>query len=154
MPVQRAAAVGRRLCRPQELITPVTLPIDLAIAQFAGLGVIAADFAGFKPQAWPAQGFTLLAVVAGAILPNWTGKRRPDIQEALIGAILLLAASGAMLLAAGNPHGGEHLKACNPGAMRNQRAWRDPGRDRRELRCGGAVARPYGAKGARQTPGT
>jgi hypothetical protein len=31
--------------------------------------------------------------------------------------------------------------------------WRDEGRDRRDLRCGGAVARPCGGKGVRQTPG-
>jgi len=84
--------------------------IDLAIAQIAGLGVIMADFAGFEPQGWAAQGFALLAAVAGALLLTWTEKRWPDIQEALIGVSFVLAASGALLLVASNPHGGEHLK--------------------------------------------
>jgi zinc/manganese transport system permease protein len=84
--------------------------IDLAIAQIAGLGVILADFAGFEPQGWAVQGFALLAAVAGALLLTWTDKRWPDIQEAVIGVSFVLAASGALLLVAGNPHGGEHLK--------------------------------------------
>jgi zinc/manganese transport system permease protein len=32
------------------------------------------------------------------------------VQEALIGAVFVLAASGGSLLLAGNPHGGEHLQ--------------------------------------------
>ena len=84
--------------------------IDLAIAQIAGLGVIVADFAGFEPQGWAVQGFALLAAVAGALLLTWTDKRWPEVQEAVIGVSFVLAASGAMLLVASNPHGGEHLK--------------------------------------------
>jgi zinc/manganese transport system permease protein len=84
--------------------------IDLAIAQIAGLGVIVADFAGFEPQGWAVQGFALLAAVAGALLLTWTDKRWPEVQEAVIGVSFVLAASGALLLVASNPHGGEHLK--------------------------------------------
>lgn len=84
--------------------------IDLAIAQIAGLGVIFADFMGFEPQGWAVQGFALLAALAGALLLTWTDKRWPEVQEALIGVSFVLAASGALLLVASNPHGGEHLK--------------------------------------------
>ena len=49
-------------------------------------------------------------VLMGAILLNWTDKRWPDIQEALIGILFVLAASSSILLLANNPHGGEHLK--------------------------------------------
>jgi len=84
--------------------------IDLAIAQIAGLGVILADFVGFEPQGWAAQGFALLAALAGALLLTWTDKRWPEVQEAVIGVSFVLAASGALLLVASNPHGGEHLK--------------------------------------------
>jgi zinc/manganese transport system permease protein len=84
--------------------------IDLAIAQIAGLGVIIADWAGLEPLGWQAQTCALSAALAGALLLTWTDKRWPAIQEAIIGVSFVLAASGALLLLAANPHGGEHLK--------------------------------------------
>jgi zinc/manganese transport system permease protein len=84
--------------------------IDLAVAQIAGLGVILADMAGWEPQRWQGQLAALVAAVAGALLLTWTEKRYPDVQEAIIGSFFMLAATGATLLLAGNPHGGEHLK--------------------------------------------
>ncbi len=84
--------------------------IDLAIAQIAGLGVIAADWAGLEPLGWQAQACALSAALAGALLLTWTDRRWPSIQEAIIGVSFVLAASGALLLLAANPHGGEHLK--------------------------------------------
>ena len=83
--------------------------IDLAIAQIAGCGVLAASLLGWAPQGAAAQAAALLAALAGAILLTWTEKRWPDVQEALIGTMFVLAATGATLLLAGNPHGGEHL---------------------------------------------
>ena len=44
------------------------------------------------------------------MLLTWTDKRWPDVQEATIGVTFVLAACGALLLLASNPHGGEHLK--------------------------------------------
>jgi zinc/manganese transport system permease protein len=41
---------------------------------------------------------------------NLTEKLWPDIQEALIGVLFILAASASIVLLADNPHGGEHLK--------------------------------------------
>lgn len=84
--------------------------IDLAIAQIAGMGVIAADRLGFEPQGWIAQAAAVSAALAGALLLTWTEKNWPETQEALIGVLFALAASGGMLLVAGNPHGGEHLR--------------------------------------------
>jgi zinc/manganese transport system permease protein len=49
------------------------------------------------------------ALFAAAIL-HWTDKRWPEIQEALIGVSFILAATAGILVLAGNPHGGEHLK--------------------------------------------
>ena len=46
----------------------------------------------------------------GALLLTWTEKRAPQQQEALIGVMFILAACAGILLLAGNPHGGEHLK--------------------------------------------
>jgi zinc/manganese transport system permease protein len=84
--------------------------IDLAIAQIAGLGVMGADLLGWEPQGWPAQIGAMTAAVVGAAILTWTEKRWPDVQEATIGVSFVLAASAALLLLAGNPHGGEHLK--------------------------------------------
>jgi len=84
--------------------------IDLAIAQVAGLGVIFADSLGFEPQGWGVQAGALAAAFAGALLLTWTEKQWPEVQEAIIGTTFILAASGALLLLAANPHGGEHLK--------------------------------------------
>ena len=84
--------------------------IDLAIAQIATLGVIAADRMGFEPEGWVAQVAAVSAALLGALLLTWMERRWPDVQEALIGVLFVLAASGGMLLVANNPHGGEHLR--------------------------------------------
>ncbi|MHB9118829.1 MAG: metal ABC transporter permease [Burkholderiales bacterium] len=84
--------------------------IDLAIAQVAGLGVIAAGNLGFEPQGWGVQAAAVAAALLGAVLLTWSEKRWPEIQEALIGVLFVLAASIGMLLLARNPHGGEHLQ--------------------------------------------
>jgi len=84
--------------------------IDLAVAQIAALGVIAADAFGLEPQGLQVQVSAVMAAIMGALLLTWTEKRWPEVQEALIGAIFVLAASAGILLLANNPHGGEHLK--------------------------------------------
>jgi zinc/manganese transport system permease protein len=56
------------------------------------------------------QAAALAAALMGALLLTWTERRWPEVQEAIIGTTFVLAASGALLLLAANPHGGEHLK--------------------------------------------
>lgn len=84
--------------------------IDLAIAQIAGLGVVAADRLGWEPQGWAVQAAAVSAAVLGGLLLTYTEKHWPEVQEALIGVLFVLAASGGVLLLADNPHGGEQLK--------------------------------------------
>jgi zinc/manganese transport system permease protein len=86
--------------------------IDIAIAQIAGVGVIAADFFGWETEAGGAavQVSALAAALLGALFLTWTEKRWPHIQEAIIGTVFILAATLSVLLLAGNPHGGEYLK--------------------------------------------
>jgi zinc/manganese transport system permease protein len=84
--------------------------IDLAIAQVAGIGVIAADAAGWEPQGLAVQVAAVSAALAGAVVLTYTEKRWPDVQEALIGVLFVLASCAGILLLANNPHGGEHLK--------------------------------------------
>jgi zinc/manganese transport system permease protein len=84
--------------------------IDLAIAQVAGLGVIAADSMGWEAQGWMVQIAAVSAALIAAFILHWTDRRWPEVQEALIGVSFILAATAGILLLAGNPHGGEHLK--------------------------------------------
>lgn len=84
--------------------------IDIAIAQIAGVGVISAAFFGFEDQVMVVQFSALAAALLGALFLTWTEKRWPDIQEAIIGTVFVLAATLDILLLAGNPHAGEHLK--------------------------------------------
>ena len=84
--------------------------IDLAIAQVAGLGVIAADTMGWEAEGFMVQIAAVSAALVAAYVLHWTDKRWPDIQEALIGVCFVLAATSGILMLAENPHGGEHLK--------------------------------------------
>ena len=84
--------------------------IDLAIAQVAGLGVIAANSFGLPIEGWTAQAAAGAAALAGAILLTWTERKRPEAQEALIGILFVLASAAQILLLANDPHGGENLK--------------------------------------------
>lgn len=84
--------------------------IDLAVAQIAALGVIGADTMGWEPQGWAVQAAAVGAALIGALVLTWTEKHWPEIQEALIGASFVLAASAGIMLLSNNPHGGEHLK--------------------------------------------
>lgn len=84
--------------------------IDLAIAQVAGLGVIAADTMGWEAEGWKVQIAAVSAALLAAFVLHLTDKRFPEIQEALIGVAFVLAATVGILLLAENPHGGEHLK--------------------------------------------
>ncbi len=84
--------------------------IDLAIAQIAGLGVIAADTFGLPEGGVAVQISAVVAALLGAWLLTWTERKAPQQQEALIGVMFILAACAGILLLSGNPHGGEHLK--------------------------------------------
>ncbi|MBI3777602.1 MAG: metal ABC transporter permease [Gammaproteobacteria bacterium] len=94
----------------QQVLARGIVFIDLAIAQIAGLGVIAADGMGWEPQGFAVQIAAVGAALLGALLLTFTEKRWPEVQEALIGVLFVLAACAGILLLASNPHGGEHLK--------------------------------------------
>jgi zinc/manganese transport system permease protein len=84
--------------------------IDLAIAQIAAMGVIAAQFMGVDEHGIGVQLAAAIAALAGAALLAWTDRRWPRMQEPFIGTLFVLAATGGLLLLANNPQGGEHLK--------------------------------------------
>jgi len=94
----------------QEVLKRGIIFVDLAIAQVAGLGVIAAEGLTGVGHGWEVQiAAVSAALIAGAGL-NWTEKHWPRSQEPLIGILFVLAATGSILLLAENPHGSEHLK--------------------------------------------
>ncbi|HEU5176431.1 MAG TPA: metal ABC transporter permease [Burkholderiales bacterium] len=97
--------------------------IDLAVAQIAGLGVILGDWLGFEHHGAGVQLFALGAALAGALLLHATERRWPQVQEAIIGVIFVLAANAAILLLAANPRGAEHLKDLLVGQI----LWVGPG---------------------------
>jgi len=84
--------------------------IDLAIAQVAALGVIVADYAGWSPTGIAVQIAALSAALLCAMLLTWTDHRWPQVQEAIIGVVFVIASSAAILVLAKNPHGSENLK--------------------------------------------
>jgi zinc/manganese transport system permease protein len=110
--------------------------IDLAVAQVAGLGVILADFLHWEPAGAAVQVAALSAALACALLLTWTERRWPEVQEAIIGVVFVLASSGAILLLARNPHGGEHLKDLLIGQI----LWVSPARLPMDALVAGVIA--------------
>jgi zinc/manganese transport system permease protein len=94
----------------QQVLSRGIVFIDLAIAQVAGLGVIAANCFELPIDGWGAQLAAVAAALAGALLLTWTERKRPEVQEALIGILFVLASTAQILLLANDPHGGENLK--------------------------------------------
>jgi zinc/manganese transport system permease protein len=98
--------------------------IDLAIAQIAGCGVLVADLFGFEHEGIAVQVAALGAALVGALLLTWTEKVWPDVQEAVIGVVFALAATGSVLLLSSNAHGSEHLRDLLVGQI----LWAQPAR--------------------------
>ncbi|MGB7543753.1 MAG: metal ABC transporter permease [Burkholderiales bacterium] len=98
--------------------------IDLAVAQVAGVGVILADFLGWESTGAAVQVAALAAALICAMVLTWTERRWPQVQEAMIGVVFVLASNAAILLLARNPHGSEHLKDLLVGQI----LWVDTGR--------------------------
>ena len=94
----------------QQVLARGIVFIDLAIAQVAGLGVITAHTFGFGAGSWTTQVAAAVAALAGALLLTWTERKRPEVQEALIGILFVLASTAQILILANDPHGGEDLK--------------------------------------------
>jgi zinc/manganese transport system permease protein len=93
----------------QEVLKRGIIFIDIAIAQIAALGVIAATVFGGELASWQIQLFAGLSAVAGAGLINWLEHRQTQSLEALIGLLFVLAASGGLILASYAPNSDELL---------------------------------------------
>lgn len=92
--------------------------IDLTIAQVAAVGVIVAETLEWSEgHGWEVQIAAGLAALGAAALLAWTERRWPQLQEALIGSLYVVAACTAILLLANNPHGAEHLSELLAGQI-------------------------------------
>jgi len=83
--------------------------IDLTIAQVAALGAVIGEMLEIGGEGWAGHLPDAAAAFAAAGVLAWTARKFPDVQEALIGTLYVVAASAAVLAVAHNPHGGEHL---------------------------------------------
>jgi len=99
----------------QEVLKRGIIFLDLAVAQFAALGMIAfqvllnIDEYSYLGMYGPlASG--LIAALTCAFTFHALEKHAGRYQEALIGCAFVLAASLSILLMANNPHGGEEMK--------------------------------------------
>jgi zinc/manganese transport system permease protein len=83
--------------------------LDLAVAQIAGLGVMAAHQLGLDSGVG-VQVAAVAAALFGALMLGWTERCWPETQEALIGSTFVVAACIGILLISHDPHGGEELQ--------------------------------------------
>lgn len=84
--------------------------IDLAVAQFAGFGIVAAHALGAESHGWQMQAAALATALAGAFFLRWRESRNPEHQEAVIGVSFVAAACATILVLAKDPQAGEHMK--------------------------------------------
>ncbi len=91
--------------------------IDLAVAQIAGLGLIAASLFLIAPSTWLVQSAGLGSAIAAGVFFRKVEKSLPEQQEAIIGCCFVLTASLSLLLLADHPHGGELVKELLSGQM-------------------------------------
>lgn len=99
----------------QEVLRRNIIFLDLAVAQFAALGMIAFQTFILVDEyslvaGYGRLGAGLAAAIACAIIFHFLEKKSGHYQEALIGCAFVLAASMGLLLVANSPHGGEEIK--------------------------------------------
>lgn len=90
--------------------------LDLAVAQIAGLGAVAGNVL-FALEGLPQQFAAFLSALAAAFGFSYLEKKGQTAQEAFIGCAFVLAASLAILVFAGDPHGGEEVSNLMAGQI-------------------------------------
>jgi zinc/manganese transport system permease protein len=95
----------------QEVLRRGIIFLDLAIAQIAGFGLIAASTIGVgEHTSITYQLVAMSTAIIASLLLYCLRNLAAEEQEALIGISFILAATGSILLLASNPHGVERLK--------------------------------------------
>jgi len=90
--------------------------LDLAVAQIAGLGAVAAT-ALFGWHGVGEQVAAFLCALGAAWVFSWLERKGQTFQEALIGCAFVMAASLAILVFAGDPHSGEEISNLMAGQI-------------------------------------
>ena len=87
--------------------------LDLAIAQIAAFGVVLTNtiWLGENTSGGYQTMVAIIAAIAGSMGLYSLRKLEVKVQEAIIGILFILAATGSILVLAADPHGGERLKA-------------------------------------------
>lgn len=112
-----AAILASHVPLGQQVLKRGIIFIDLAVAQWAAIGaLLAALWLGDDVAPWIAGGVAGLFALVGALALAWLEGRVPQL-EAVIGVLYVLAATGALLLLAHDPHGGELLKRSLSGEL-------------------------------------
>lgn len=91
--------------------------IDLAVAQIAGLGLIAAEVLIEDPSLVLIQLIALGSAVLAGTFFRKVEIYMPDQQEAVIGVAFILAASLSLILIANSPHGGDDIQHLLAGEL-------------------------------------
>ncbi len=92
--------------------------VDLALAQIAALGALAAYLFGVQPHTWGSYLFSLgMATIGAAVFAVCRFRDSKIPQEAVIGLVYAIAAAMAILLIDKAPHGAEQLKDILTGSI-------------------------------------
>ena len=92
--------------------------VDLALAQIAALGTLAAFLFGIEPHTWASYWFSLGLTTIGAAIFSVCRFREGKVpQEAVIGLIYAITAALAILLIDKAPHGAEQIKDILTGSL-------------------------------------
>lgn len=99
----------------QEVLKRNIIFLDLAVAQFAALGMIAFQTFMITDEysllaGYGRLGAGLVAAISCAIIFHFLEKKSGQYQEALIGCAFVLAASLGLLIVANSPHGADEIK--------------------------------------------
>ncbi len=91
--------------------------IDLAIAQFAGLGLLISNLYFSNPPTWFLQIIALTFALLSVLFFRIIEKKTKSQQEAIIGVSFVLASSLSILILAEHPSGGEEIRHLLSGQM-------------------------------------
>lgn len=105
--------LGTHVPLGREVLRRGIIFLDLAIAQIAAFGIVLANTLWQGDHGYEVLPPTIVAVIAavtGSLLLYTIRNIEVRLQEACIGILFVLAATGIILLLSADPHGGERLK--------------------------------------------
>jgi zinc/manganese transport system permease protein len=92
--------------------------VDIALAQIAALGALAAFLLGYDLETWESYAAGLACTLLGALVLALTRTQTRQVShEAVIGVVYAVSSAGAVLLADRAPHGAEHLRGMLVGSI-------------------------------------